>query len=493
MADESIVRREKLAALQEAGTTAYPATVERSATIGEVLERFDTFEASKEQVTIAGRVLTTRVHGALIFADIIDASGKLQILLKQDDLGQAFDQFRDRIDPADFIQATGTVFVTKRGERSLEVASWKILSKALLPLPEKFHGLSDIETRFRKRELDLISNPEVRHTFRVRTQVIRALREIMDREGFEEVETPILQPIPGGASARPFITHHHALDIDLYLRIAPELYLKRLIVGGYEKVYEIGRLFRNEGIDWSHNPEYTSMEFYWAYQDYRGLMDFTEKLLTEVIARVNQGKLVVKFREHEINFATPWPRLTFRAAIKEACGLDIATADREQVIKKMLALKIDFDPKEPNMGKLYDELYKETVRKAQIQPCYIIDYPIEMEPLAKRCEDDPRFVQRFQLIAGGIELLKAYSELNDPIDQLQRFRDQQSMREAGDEEAQHIDGAFIEALEHGMPPTAGWGMGIDRFVMMLTDAPSLKEVILFPTMRPESSNDTENV
>jgi lysyl-tRNA synthetase, class II len=494
MRDESQVRREKLKALKGAGINAYPSTVERTATVGDALANFDVWSEKKKTLTIAGRILTTRLHGALAFADVQDATGKIQVLFKRDDVGpDAFTLFSDRIDPADFVEITGTLFMTNRGERTLLVSTWRLLAKALLPLPEKFHGLTDTEIRFRKRELDLIANPDVRAAFKKRSQLIRALRNALDAEGFEEVETPVLQPIAGGAMARPFVTHHHALDIDLYLRIAPELYLKRLIVGGYEKVYEIGRQFRNEGIDWSHNPEFTSLEFYWAYQDYRGLMDFTEQLLKEVIQNVN-GSLAVRFRDEDIDFGGDWPRMTFREAIKKGSGIDIVEMKRPQLLKEMKRLNIDVDP-QAGLGKLYDELYKETVRKNQVQPVFITDYPIEMEPLAKRCEDDPRFVQRFQLLAGRLELLKAYSELNDPIDQLERFQNQQELRESGDEEAHQVDMAFVEALEHGLPPTAGWGMGIDRFAMMLADVSSVKEIILFPTLRPEHQppNQSENV
>jgi lysyl-tRNA synthetase class 2 len=310
----------------------------------------------------------------------------------------------------------------------------------------------------------------------------------LDEEGFDEVETPMLQPIPGGATARPFVTHHNTLDIDLYLRIAPELYLKRLIVGGYEKVYELGRQFRNEGIDPTHNPEFTSLEFYWAYQDYNGLMDFTEVLLQKVIKQVN-GSLKIKHGNDEIDFKGPWPRLKFREAIQTACGIDIAGMKRADLVKKMQKLGIDSDYTKGGLGKLYDDLYKDTVRKGLTEPTFIIDYPIEMEPLAKKCEDDPRFVQRFQLVAAGTEFIKAYTELNDPVDQLERFELQRELHEAGDEEAQRIDADFVQALEHGLPPTAGWGLGIDRLVSLLVDARSVKEVILFPTLRPKTNED----
>ncbi len=487
MLDEIEVRKEKLAALEQGGIRPYPSKSQRDCRLADVLDNFDAWSGETKQLTLAGRVMTIRVHGGLLFFDLRDESGKLQCLLKLDLIGaEPFELFRDRLDPGDFVQATGTLFTTNRGEKTLQVSEWKLLTKALRPLPEKFHGLKDVELRFRRRELDLISNPEVRDAFRKRSLIIRTLREILDREGFEEVETPMLQPIPGGATAKPFVTHHNALDMDLYLRIAPELYLKRLVVGGYEKVYEIGRQFRNEGIDWSHNPEFTSLEFYYAYQDYLGLMDFTEKLLTETITKVN-GSLQVQFQGEAIDFSAPWPRVRFKDAIFTACGIDITVLNQAELVKKMQALKIDCDYKTATLGKLYDELYKETVRKEQVQPLLVLDYPIEMEPLAKKCEDDPRFVQRFQLIAGRLELLKAYSELNDPVDQLERFRTQQAQREAGDEEAQSIDQMFVESLEQGLPPTAGWGMGLDRFTMMLTDMHSVKEVILFPTLRPEQN------
>jgi len=481
--DEFGVRLDKADALRTAGVNPYPANVHRDARVGDVLTQFDAWSEQKKDFTIAGRVMTTRIHGKMAFADLRDESGTIQIQLTVDGVGEAsFDQFLNLIDPADFIQVRGTLFVTKRGQQTVAVSEWKILTKALRPLPEKWHGLKDVEIRYRERELDLLSNAEVRDVFRTRTKVIRALREALDAEGFEEVETPILQPIAGGATARPFITHHNALDHDFYLRIAPELYLKRCVVGGFEKVYELGRQFRNEGVDWSHNPEFTSLEFYWAYKDYRGLMDFTEELLSSVITRV-LGTSKVAFNGDDIDFTPPWPRVRFRDAIKDACGIDISGLGKEDLITRMKEKRIEVDGA-ADLGKLYDELYKETVRSKQIQPIFIIDYPIEMEPLAKKCEDDPRFVQRFQLIAGKLEMLKAYSELNDPVDQRERFLGQQELREAGDDEAQFIDEQFLTSLEHGLPPTAGWGMGIDRFVMMLTDQKSVKDVILFPTLKP---------
>lgn len=487
MADEFEVRKQKLNALREEGTNPYPSIVERTETCADVRTHFDAWASENRILVLAGRLMMTRVHGAMIFADLRDASGQLQIQVTVDRVGEeSFNRFRDRMDPGDFVEARGTLFRTKRGEETLAVSAWRVLTKALRPLPEKWHGLQDVEIRYRERELDLIANEETRNTFRLRSKLIRTMRELLDVEGFEEVETPMLQAIPGGATARPFVTHHQALNHDFYLRIAPELYLKRCVVGGMEKVYELGRQFRNEGIDWSHNPEFTSLEFYWAYQDYQALMAFTERLLSQTIERV-RGSLIVHFDGNDIDFTPPWPRETFRNAIRERAGIDIAGLSRDALMQAMREKKIDTET-DADMGKLYDELYKAVVRKNQIQPLFIIDYPIEMEPLAKKCEDDPRFVQRFQLLAGGLELLKAYSELNDPVDQLERFRSQQALRDAGDDEAQLIDYGFVRALEHGLPPTAGWGMGIDRFVMMLADRQHVKDVILFPTLRPESSS-----
>ncbi len=484
---EQEIRKEKLNALLSEGINPYPSTPKRTANCADAIESFADWSAEKKSVVLCGRILITRVHGGLLFADLKDASGKIQLLFKEDSIGsEQFAKFRDRIDPGDFVQATGVLIETKRGEKSLEVSSWDILAKALLPLPEKFHGLQDQEIRYRQRELDLISNPEVREVFRLRTKIVSAFRRALEDEGFEEVETPIFQPIAGGATARPFVTHHNALDIPLYLRIAPELYLKRLIVGGYEKVFEIGRQFRNEGIDWTHNPEFTSIEFYWAYKDYHDLMEFTEKLICRVISEVNNGSLKLKNEEVEIDFKAPWLRVRFRDAVLKETGIDIEVLSHKELVAEMKKLKIEADYATAHIGKLYDELYSNSVRKKQMQPMFITDYPIEMEPLAKRCVDNPRYVQRFQLLAAGRELLKAYSELNDPIDQRERFVAQQELQLAGDLEAQTIDETFLAALEHGMPPTAGWGMGIDRFVALLANVHSVKDVILFPTMRPEN-------
>ncbi|MBU0649453.1 lysine--tRNA ligase [Patescibacteria group bacterium] len=484
MIKEEKDRLEKLEKLAKQGINSYPAKVERTHTISQVLDGFDKLLKQKAEISVCARVMTKRGHGGLIFAHVEDGTSRMQIVFKKDEIGADLHKiFNDLVDAADFLEVRGTAFVTQKGEKSILAKDFKIICKALLPLPEKWHGLADIETRYRQRYLDLIANPEVKQIFKKRSQVISAFRQIMDENGFMEVETPMLQSIPGGATARPFVTHHNALDTDLYLRIAPELYLKRLIVGGYEKVYEIGRQFRNEGIDWQHNPEFTSLEFYWAYQDYEALMDFTERIIPDVVKEVNGSHRVV-YRDVEIDFSSPWKRKKFKDAILENAKLDIDKLSDKELIAGMKKLKIDSDYK-ADRGKLLDDLYKDTVRAKIVQPTIIYDYPIEMEPLAKKCEDNPKYTQRFQPIVCGMELVKAYTELNDPQDQLERFQEQQKLRERGDEEAQMIDMDFIAALKHGMPPTAGWGLGIDRFVAILCNQPNLKDVILFPTLKPE--------
>ncbi|MFA5129617.1 MAG: lysine--tRNA ligase [Patescibacteria group bacterium] len=486
--EEYLIRIDKAAALRAAGMDPYASVTPEHVEIKDVTEHFDEWMAQEKSVTIVGRLMTTRIHGKMAFADLQDESSIMQIQLTEDKTGaESFARFIDYIDPADFISATGTLFLTKRGQKTLAVTSWNILTKSLRPLPDKFHGLTDVEMRFRERELDLVSNPDVRHIFRLRASVLRSLRDRLNEAGFEEVETPVLQPIAGGATARPFATHHNALGHDFYLRIAPELYLKRCVVGGMTRVYELGRQFRNEGIDWSHNPEFTSLEFYWAYQDYQSLMTFTESFLSGVIQDVLETTHV-KFDEQDINFTPSWPRVRFCDAVKNGCGVDIEEVKtQEELVKIMREKGIEADSS-ADLGTLYDDLYKFAVRSKQIQPIFVIDYPIEMEPLAKRCVDNPKYVQRFQLLAGGMELLKAYTELNDPMDQRARFEEQQKMREGGNDEAQSVDEQFLKALEHGLPPTAGLGMGIDRFVMMLANAKSVKEVILFPTLRPEGES-----
>jgi lysyl-tRNA synthetase class 2 len=481
MPDEREVRLQKLEALKSAGIDPYPVETQATATIGETVDTFEDWMDQGRELVLDGRVMSIRVHGQMMFADLQDETGRIQLLFKEDETPDAFVMFRDAIDPADFVEATGTLFVTKRGEKSLKVSAWRVLAKAILPLPEKWHGLQDVETRFRQRELDLLSNPEVRERFRVRSKLVSALRTFLDGNDFLEVETPMLQPIPGGANARPFVTHHNALDIDLYLRIAPELYLKRLVVGGFEKVYEIGRCFRNEGIDHAHNPEFTMLELYWAYAKKEEFITFLERMLTHMVKEA-MGK----------DFGAPWPRLTFRDAVMEATGIDVEELKSEKdVIAAVKKAKVKVDFKNcVGLGEYLDELYKKTARAKLEGPVWVFDYPIEMKPLTARVPGAPHKSASVQLIIGGAEIVNAYyHELHDPFDQRERFEEQQKLSEQGSEEAQRMDVAFLEALEHGMPPTSGMGMGIDRLVSILTDAPSLKEVILFPTLRPKSNNE----
>lgn len=490
MLDELEVRKQKLEALTAAGIDAYPKTCHRDAMIGEVIGSFDALLASQEPRTLAGRVMTIRVHGAMMFADLMDESGRIQLMFKEDE-SAGYADFRDRIDPGDFVEVTGAVLLTKRGQQSILITKWAILAKALRPLPEKWHGLQDVEKRSRERELDLLSNEDVRRRFVVRTKLVSALRRFLDDRGFLEVETPILQPIPGGANARPFVTHHNALDVDLYLRIASEIYLKRLVVGGFEKVYEIGKNFRNEGIDYAHFPEFTAIELYWSYVGKDAFVAFLEELMTSIITQ-SVGSLETPYQAGTINFAGPWRRITFRESIIETCGIDIdAYKDSASLIAAVQEkrLKIDFEGC-VGLGEHYDQLFKKTARAALTQPTWVFDYPIELKPLANRNPEDPTKSACVQLVVQGAEVINAYyHELNDPIDQRDRFMEQESMREQGSEDAQTIDESFLRALEHGMPPTSGMGIGIDRLVAFITDAPNLKEVILFPTLRPEQPDE----
>ena len=487
LSDEEEIRLEKLKKIRAAGINPYPAKAERTHKINEALDEFDGLEKKKKNITIVGRVRSVRAHGALTFAHLEDESGKIQLALKRDEVGaEKYTEFQDFIDIGDFLEVHGAPFLTHKGEKTVLVKDFALLSKSLTPLPEKWHGLTDVEIRYRKRHVDLISNPEVRQIFERRSLIIKALREFFDSREFIEVETPILQPIPGGANARPFVTHHNALDIDMYLRIAPELYLKRLIVGGMERVYEIARCFRNEGIDHLHNPEFTQIEFYQAYADYEDLMKLTEELLPYLAKKV-LGETKCVYDKNEIDFAAPYPRITFREAIKKYAKIDIEDfPTREALAKKAKALGVEIE-KTDSHGRIMDEIYKKFVRPNLIQPTFIINHPLELSPLAKKMPGNPKYVERFQLVlAGGNELCNAFSELNDPLDQEERFASQEKARKAGDIEAQRMDTDFIDALRTGMPPTAGFGMGIDRLAMIFTNSHSAKEVILFPTLKPES-------
>jgi len=486
--DELKTRLARLKRAQRQKINPYPPTAFRSHTLAAALQTFDHLEKSGAEITVVGRIKSIRNHGGSTFLDLEDGSSALQLYAKEDQLKKkSYQTFVDLLDVGDFIQSGGLAFKTKRGEPTLLIKNWKLLTKTLAPLPEKWHGLQDIEVRFRKRYLDLIANPEVRRLFLVRSEVIRTIRSFLDSRGYLEVETPILQPIPGGANARPFVTHHNSLNTDLYLRVAPELYLKRLVVGGFERVYEIARCFRNEGIDWAHNPEFTQVELYRAYGDYESMMEETEDLVLELLQSTGNGT-VISYQEDEISFKRPFKRLTFRNALIKYAKLDIEKyPDRASLYKKAKALGLKDITARDGRGKLCDELYKEFVRKFLVQPTFITDHPVELKPLAKQKEKDPRYVECFQLVLGkGLEMCNAYSELNDPLEQRARFTEQQKLREKGDEEAQPIDEDFIEALSHGMPPTVGFGMGIDRLVSLLTDSRNIKEVILFPTLRPKS-------
>lgn len=479
------VRIEKLARLRAAGIDAYPAHTTRTHTLRQVVDGFDALAAAGDTLSLAGRIRAQRGHGALTFLDIDDGSDTLQVLCKEDELGaDAYQLLTGSVDVGDFIQVSGPVALTKRGERSITAKQWSILTKALLPLPEKWHGLQDVDERYRKRYLDLLMNPESRATFVTRTKVIRALRAFLDGEQFLEVQTPTLQPLYGGASARPFKTHMHALDIDLFLRIAPELYLKRLMVGGFERVYEFTTNFRNEGMDRDHNPEFSALEFYAAYQDLDWAMQLTEHMFASVLTAV-QGGTLLTYEDMQMDFSGSYRRAAFCDLFREHAGVDYLaiTQDELQKVADTLGVRVE---KSVTKAGLADEIFKKVIRKQLVQPTFVIDWPAQLLPLAKRTEHNPELVQAFQFFAGGFELIKAFGELNDPIDQRERFSAQEANRAKGDEEAQRMDDDFIEALEYGMPPTAGWGLGLDRFIMLVSGQHSIRDVVLFPTMKPRT-------
>lgn len=485
--DQEKHRREKLAILRKSGVEPYPIRVQRTHTIAEAVADYENGNLREEdKITLAGRMLSRRVMGKLSFAHIEDETGKVQIMVRRDLLGaDHYNQFfKKMLDLGDIIGATGAMTVTKTGEVTLLVDEITLLSKALKPMPNKWHGLKDPEIRQRQRYVDLMVNPEVRERFRVRAQMIRALRDYLDKEGFLEVETPILQPVYGGAAAEPFITHHNYLHQDLFLRISFELYLKRLLVGGYEKVYEIGRDFRNEGISHKHNPEFTQLEFYEAYTDYNGIMARTEEMVAYVVNHITGG-LKVTWQGHEIDFTPPWPRIPLRQAILDSSGIDYDQFPDAESLRTIMRTKGIDAPAEANRGKLIDKLLSHFVEPYLIQPTFLIDYPLDVSPLAKRKPKTVDVVERFEGFVGGMELCNAFSELNDPIDQLERFLAQGRELAAGDKEATPVDADYINALNYGMPPAGGFGMGIDRFAMILTDQENIREVILFPHLRPE--------
>lgn len=478
-------RLKKLEAIKKAGLLAFPERTKRSYTCQEVLKNFAKLSQLKKEVILVGRIRSKREHGRSTFSHIEDGTDKIQAYFREDRLGEkGYQFFLDNFDIGDFIEFKGILFKTKTGEKTIEVRDFKILAKALLPLPEKWHGLKDIEERHRKRYLDLIFNKEVKEKFKQRCRIIKKIREFLEKEGFLEVETPILQPIYGGAKARPFKTHLNALDIDLYLRISPELYLKRLIIGGFEKVYEISRVFRNEGIDRSHNPDFTILEFYWAYSDYKNLMKFTERLFEDLLKKIF-GKLEVKYEGKKINFKTPWPRIEFSQILRKYTKINLEEIHLEALKKeaKKLGLEVGKGEQKPEIA---DRIYKKFCLPKIWQPTFIIHHPLGTFPLAKQLTEESSKLASFQLVAGGgWELVLGFSELNDPLEQRKRFETQEKFFKEGLEEAQRMDTDFLEALEYGMPPAAGFGMGIDRLGALLTDSHSLREVILFPIMRPK--------
>jgi lysyl-tRNA synthetase, class II len=434
-------------------------------------------------VSMAGRIVAVRDHGKTCFAELMDYTGRIQLYARADQLGDEFSLFR-LLDVGDFIGVTGELFRTRTAQLTVAVKVFSFLSKALRPLPEKWHGLRDVETRYRRRYVDLVVNPEAREIFVLRGQLVRAIRAFLDARGFLEVETPMMQPIPGGAVARPFVTHHNALGIDLYLRIAPELYLKRLVVGGFERVYEINRNFRNEGVSTQHNPEFTMLEFYQAYADYGDLMQLTEELFGE-LARTVRGRLDLPWGEHVIDLTPPWRRLTFFEGLSGAVGLTVTPDTDPGVVAEAAAARgVTCDPV-ASMATLWKDAFEALVEPTLIAPTFVLDFPVELSPLSKRKREDPRLVDRFELFIGQRELANAYSELNDPIDQRERFLDQAAARAGGDDEAHWLDDDYVRALEYGMPPAAGEGIGIDRLVMLFANQPSIREVILFPHLRPE--------
>ena len=479
--DEREIRIQKAQALVDQGIDPYPNAVHRTHMCSEVTHLFSDLSEKSVHVTLAGRIRSIRRHGGSTFCVIEDGSGRFQILLRRDVIGDAqYAQVKDFLDMGDFLESTGRLFLTKTNEKTVEASSARILGKAFLPLPEQWHGLSDVEIRYRRRYLDLLANTSVRDLFEKRACIVRALREFLEENGFLEVDTPILQSIPGGALARPFMTHHHALDEDMYLRIAPELYLKRLIVGGFERVFEFARCFRNEGIDHSHNPEFTQVEGYMAYADYTVLMDMLERMLGRIVKRLTKESFF-EYDGVRIEVGSPFQKKTFRDIVREVTHIDIEAQSPEELKESAREYGIDIQ-KTDTYAHVLDLLFKKSV-KTIIQPTFIIDAPVDLLPLAKKKKEHPRVVESVQLIVAGAEFLKGFSELNDPIDQANRFKDQQKQREEGDEEAHWVDDEYVTALEYGLPPTAGFGIGIDRLTALLTDSHSLKEVILFPTLR----------
>lgn len=479
------IRRDKLAKLKAEGKDPFEITkFNRTHTSKQIVENYDELEG--KDVTVAGRIMGKRIMGKASFCHIQDGDGKIQSYVSINELGEeSYKQFKED-DIGDIIGITGFVFKTRTGEVSIHAKEVTLLSKSLRPLPEKYHGLKDTDLRYRQRYVDLIVNPEVKDTFLKRIQILREVKNILNEKGYLEVETPILNTIAGGAAARPFITHHNTLDMDMYLRIANELYLKRLIVGGFDKVYEMGRMFRNEGMDIKHNPEFTNIELYSAYEDYNDMMDITEEIISKVALKV-LGTTKITYQGTEIDLTPSWKRISMIDSIKEVTGVDFNEIETdEEALKAAKELNVELDELKLTRGEIINQIFESKVEETLIQPTFIYDYPVEVSPLTKRKPSDPRLTERFEVFIGAREYGNAYSELNDPIDQYERFKKQVEAREAGDEEANMMDSDFINALEYGMPPTGGLGIGIDRLVMLLTDSASIRDVLLFPTMKPLS-------
>ncbi len=486
-------RREKAESLEDTGVKLYSNSFTPKNCIQELLPRGEALQAQeKEQdspvYSIAGRIMAMRKFGKAAFCHISDSTGQIQIYVKKDTLGEEIFATFKKWDIGDIVGITGTLFKTKVGELSLAATEITMISKSLRPLPEKWHGLTDVETRYRQRYVDLIVTPESRETFKKRVQIIRLIREFLNARDFMEVETPMMQPVPGGATARPFKTYHNALDMDLFLRIAPELYLKRLLVGGFEKVFEINRNFRNEGLSTRHNPEFTMLEFYQAYATYEDLIDLTEEMISSICQQIN-GTMEISYQGTPVNLAPPWKRLTMDEALVEVAGIDKAVLANDEKVMALAAEKgIQLD-EQAGPGKAKTELFELLVEEKLIDPTFITSYPTEVSPLARRNEDDPTVTDRFELFITGRELANAFSELNDPRDQYERFKEQIDNRGDDDEIHPVLDHDYIRALEYGMPSAAGEGIGIDRLVMLLTDAPSIRDVILFPHLKPEAVKD----
>ena len=481
------VRKEKLEDLRSKGKDPFDITkFERTNLSNEILENFEKFD--QKDVKLAGRIMSKRIMGKASFAHIQDSEGKIQLFVSKNDLGDELYKEFKKYDIGDIVGVSGFVFKTKTGETSVHVKDIVLLTKALRPFPEKFNGLKDVDLRYRQRELDLIVNPEVKTKFLKRIKILKEIKNILDQKGFVEVETPILHTAAGGANAKPFVTHHNALDMELYLRIANELHLKRLIVGGFDRVYEMGRMFRNEGMSIKHNPEFTNIELYAAYMDYEDMMNLTEEIVTTIAEKI-LGTLKINYQGTDIDLTRPWKRITMIDAVKEVTGYDFKNVKDDEEAKEIAKkLELEVDPNKTDKLEILNLIFEEFCEETFVNPTFVLDYPAITTPLAKRKPKDKEFTERFELFIAGREYANAYSELNDPIDQYERFLSQVKAREAGDDEANMMDTEYVTALEYGLPPTGGLGIGIDRLIMLLTDSASIRDILLFPTMKPRTNN-----